>query len=115
MTKHGNYCKICGRILPNEKFSGKGHADHICKECAKLPVEKRNEMVTVNRIMGLPFQLKKEQKSWLEKMRKSENEEIRSAAEWAWAERFEAVPRPDDEEDIDLSTEEIRALFDGEE
>ena len=29
---HGHYCKICGEYKANEKFSGKGHAAHICKE-----------------------------------------------------------------------------------
>lgn len=72
--------------------------------------------MTVNRIMGLPFRLKKEQRSWLEKMKKSENEEIRSAAEWAWAERFETPPEPENEEwkVDDLTEEELRELFDGE-
>ena len=32
-NKHGWYCKICGRFRANEKFSGKGHAQHICKDC----------------------------------------------------------------------------------
>ena len=31
----GHYCRICGRIKPNEKFSGKGHRIHICKKCAQ--------------------------------------------------------------------------------
>lgn len=31
----GRYCYICGRTRPNEKFSGKGHAKHECKECQK--------------------------------------------------------------------------------
>lgn len=31
---HGHYCKICGCCLPNEKFTGKGHARHICKSCS---------------------------------------------------------------------------------
>jgi hypothetical protein len=29
----GHYCFICGRIRRNEKFSGKGHNQHICKDC----------------------------------------------------------------------------------
>lgn len=33
----GHYCRICGETRPNEKFSGKGHKNHICKDCAKLP------------------------------------------------------------------------------
>jgi hypothetical protein len=36
----GHYCKICGCVRPNEKFSGRGHKNHICKECASLPKEK---------------------------------------------------------------------------
>jgi len=31
----GHYCWRCGRRRANEKFSGKGHAKHICKDCAK--------------------------------------------------------------------------------
>jgi len=34
--RQGHYCKICGEIKANEKFSGKGHAAHICKSCASL-------------------------------------------------------------------------------
>ena len=32
--KMGHYCRICGRTRANEKFSGKGHKKHICKDCA---------------------------------------------------------------------------------
>lgn len=31
--KQGHYCRICGEYKANEKFSGKGHAQHICKAC----------------------------------------------------------------------------------
>lgn len=30
----GHYCRICGRTRSNEKFSGKGHKKHICKDCS---------------------------------------------------------------------------------
>jgi len=31
--KHrGHYCKICGEYKTNKAFSGKGHAQHICKQ-----------------------------------------------------------------------------------
>ncbi|MCC3359113.1 hypothetical protein [Bacillus sp. REN16] len=33
--KRGHYCKGCGDFLPNEKFSGRGHREHLCKECKK--------------------------------------------------------------------------------
>ena len=32
---------MCGRSRPNEKFSGKGHARHICGECQRRPKEER--------------------------------------------------------------------------
>jgi hypothetical protein len=32
---HGHYCRSCQQYKANEKFSGKGHTAHICKECAK--------------------------------------------------------------------------------
>ena len=48
--KHGHYCRICGDYKPNEKFSGKGHARHICKACTKLSVDQRNELQRENRI-----------------------------------------------------------------
>ena len=33
MKKHGHYCHVCGKHRANEKFSGKGHVKHICKDC----------------------------------------------------------------------------------
>lgn len=46
----GHYCKICGRSRPNEKFSGKGHKNHICKECARKPKEERDVILHENEI-----------------------------------------------------------------
>lgn len=40
MTR-GRYCRVCKRGLPNERFSGKGHARHVCRECSRLPQEER--------------------------------------------------------------------------
>lgn len=47
---HGHYCRVCGEHKANEKFSGKGHAAHICKACHGLPVERRNELEKINKI-----------------------------------------------------------------
>lgn len=43
--RRGHYCKICGRNRPNEKFSGKGHRQHICKDC-KRKGKKSTQMST---------------------------------------------------------------------
>jgi hypothetical protein len=34
--RHGHYCWCCDRFRANEQFSGKGHARHLCRECATL-------------------------------------------------------------------------------
>ncbi len=82
------YCRICGSYLPNEKFSGSGHRNHICKSCHRLPPEKREELKTINRIMNLNRNLSKANQKWLEQMLQNENDAIREAAELAWLERF---------------------------
>jgi hypothetical protein len=33
--KRGHYCIGCGDTLANEKFSGKGHREHLCKDCKR--------------------------------------------------------------------------------
>ncbi|MDQ1002735.1 hypothetical protein QFZ28_003135 [Neobacillus niacini] len=33
--ERGHFCKGCVDFLPNEKFSGRGHREHLCKECKK--------------------------------------------------------------------------------
>lgn len=34
--RRGHFCWACGRVRPNEQFSGKGHQRHICRACARL-------------------------------------------------------------------------------
>ena len=34
--RSGPYCWCCERRRPNEKFSGKGHSRHLCRECSRL-------------------------------------------------------------------------------
>jgi hypothetical protein len=29
--QQGHYCRVCGRFRANEKFSGKGHRQQVCK------------------------------------------------------------------------------------
>ena len=78
----GHYCKVCGRILPNEKFSGKGHAAHICKACAKKPEEKREEAFALNRISRVYRygDLSRNNRGMLENYSHSPNERIREVA-----------------------------------
>ena len=84
-----HYCKICGAYKSNESFSGKGHAAHICKNCAKLPKEVLDEKTTLNRIYELPFRLSKANRSWLERLKSDPREAVRSTAESEWNMRFQ--------------------------
>ena len=48
----GRYCRICGRSRPNEKFSGRGHRIHVCKECQRLPREERDSIERCDELHG---------------------------------------------------------------
>lgn len=39
-----HHCRICGRSRRNEKFSGRGHRNHICKDCQRLPRDQRDHI-----------------------------------------------------------------------
>ena len=80
MKKHGHYCKVCGEYKANEKFSGKGHAVHICKSCASLSPEKQAEQMTIKRLLNLPWRLSKEQISWLKNRMEDKRPEVRALA-----------------------------------
>ena len=53
----GHWCRICGRDRPNEKFSGKGHKNHICKECSRKPKTERDEIDQTEEIFNYLHQL----------------------------------------------------------
>lgn len=93
MKKQGHYCKICGEYKANEKFSGKGHAAHICKSCASMSVEDRNQEMTLTRIMNLPWRLSKEQCAWLKKHCNDKRPIISEAAQEAYDSRFPFAKR----------------------
>lgn len=69
--QQGHYCRICGDYKANEKFSGKGHAQHICKSCMSAmrhgenPVDILPEPSSVSRETTRFKKLDKEEKSVL--------------------------------------------------
>lgn len=93
MKKQGHYCKVCGEYKANEKFSGKGHAAHICKSCASMSVEDRSQEMTLTRIMDLPWRLSKEQCAWLKKHCNDKRPIISQAAQEAYDSRFPFAKR----------------------
>lgn len=88
MKRQGHYCKVCDEYKAHEKFSGKGHAVHICKACAQLPAEEQAERMTLNRLCNLPWQLSSAQKSWLRNRLKDKRPEVRELAREQYEARF---------------------------
>ncbi|MEE8429998.1 MAG: hypothetical protein V3S16_02000 [Candidatus Desulfatibia sp.] len=79
----GHYCRICGSTKPNEKFSGKGHRNHVCKECAKMPKEERDAIEQEVEIFGFLSQsnISKKNISRLNILASSPNEHISNLAD----------------------------------
>jgi len=48
----GHWCRICGETKPNEKFSGKGHKNYICKQCSSKPKGEIDEIDQKEEIFG---------------------------------------------------------------
>lgn len=100
------YCKVCGEYKANEKFSGKGHAAHVCKSCASLPPEKQAEQMTINRLLNLPWRLSKEQISWLKNRMKDKRREVRALAKEQYEMRFPPKRLEDIEDNFDFLDED---------
>ena len=99
MKKHGHYCKVCGEYNANEKFTGRGHAAHICKACASLPPEKQSEMMTINRLLNLPWRLSRDQISWLRNRTKDRRPEVLPLAHHVYDMHFPPIEMFGDEDD----------------
>ena len=80
-TPRGHYCKVCGQHKANERFSGKGHAAHICEECSRLTPAEQAESMTLTRLYALPVnRLSESEKKWLENRRHDKRPEVKELA-----------------------------------
>ena len=80
--RRGHYCRICGSIRPNEAFSGKGHRTHVCRKCARLPEEEREDIEYKDEIFNYLHQshISDKNVSRLRKLAVSSNEQIAELA-----------------------------------
>lgn len=80
--RSGHYCRICGKTRPNEKFSGKGHRNHICKECSRKPKTERDEIGQTEEIFSFMNQshISKKNVERLTVLADSENEKVSELA-----------------------------------
>ena len=85
----GHFCWVCGQHKAHEKFSGKGHANHMCKQCHGLPVTERNKMVAVRKAENMAHRYLNEQEiKWLRKKMNDPRQEVRDAARVAHGIKF---------------------------
>lgn len=86
---HGHYCKVCGEYKANEKFSGKGHAAHICKKCSGLSSQERSEQMALNKIEGMALRFLSESEiKWLRGKIKDPRPDVRDAASAIYSMKF---------------------------
>lgn len=105
--RQGHYCRICGEYKANEKFSGKGHARHICKECQPLPEDVKADMVRCNEVERAAFKYPMSRQDWelLEKYasKYKDRESGRFAQDMLDMKRGNHTPDEDMDEDDDLT------------
>lgn len=90
----GHYCKVCGEYKANEKFSGKGHAAHICKTCSQLSAAEQAEAMTINRLMNFPMgRLSASDRGWLENRLHDQRPEVASLAKEIYSLHFPFAER----------------------
>lgn len=80
----GHYCWACSSILPNEKFSGGGHARHICRACAKLGAEElkyRQSLRDLERLMTSSGIIPRKHRKAFEQFLHHDDPRLRSLAE----------------------------------
>jgi hypothetical protein len=90
----GHFCYVCGEHKANEKFSGRGHANHICRQCRALPVAERNSMIAARKAENMAFRYLNEQEiNWLRKRLNDPRPEVREAAQAAHGFKFPRYER----------------------
>jgi len=78
----GHNCRICGRRRPNEKFTGRGHRNHICKDCQRLPREELGRIERLDELVRFLDQsnISAKNMSRLETLKRDPNKEVSELA-----------------------------------
>ena len=80
----GHFCWCCGRLRPNERFSGRGHARHLCKECSKLGNEElayRQALRDIDRLLDCDGLVRRKHRKTFEHFLLHPDERVRRYAE----------------------------------
>lgn len=81
----GHFCWCCGRVRANERFSGRGHARHLCRDCRKLGPEElayRQAVRNIERLVTFGSGLiRRKQRAVFARYLESPNPRVRRYAE----------------------------------
>jgi hypothetical protein len=81
----GHYCWMCGRMRPNERFSGRGHRQHLCKDCKRQYTKAERRQARAKMDMEGYFHGQKnisaKNVAHLRGLSKSSDEDVRTVAE----------------------------------
>jgi hypothetical protein len=81
----GHFCWNCGWKLPNEHFSGRGHAQHVCRDCQKLGAAElayRQAVRDIDRCMTSEGMIRRKQRPVLDRFLAHESERVRAYAQY---------------------------------
>jgi hypothetical protein len=79
----GHYCWCCGRVRPNERFSGRNHARHLCRDCARLGAAElrvRQVLRNIDRLLGYSGLVRRRDRPVLETYLRHDDERVRRRA-----------------------------------
>jgi len=118
--RSGQYCWSCARRRANEKFSGKGHVRHLCKDCARLgkgELAYRQTMRNLNRLLNWNGHVSRRNHEQFRKYLDHQDERIRAYAcqietAWAWAVAEQRLDRDLEASLGELAAEEDLVLLD---
>lgn len=82
--RRGHFCWVCSRMRPNEKFSGGGHAKHVCRDCGRLGAEElayRQSVRDLERCLTWEGFVRRKQRASFERFLRHEDPRVREMAE----------------------------------
>jgi hypothetical protein len=82
--RSGHYCWACDCWRANERFSGRGHARHLCRDCARLgkdELEYRSALRNLQRCVTWDGIIRRKQRKQFEGFLDHPNARIRAAAQ----------------------------------
>jgi hypothetical protein len=99
--KRGHFCWCCERIRANERFSGRGHARHLCKDCSRLGQEElayRQDLRDLEQLVTWEGFIRRKQRKAFERYLSHSDPRIRKYAEELQAEDREMRATPESNE-----------------